>query len=733
METLLEDLKKHLECSICLDTYNRPKTIACLHTFCCQCLENHARASHKQGKFRCPECQAQIDLPEGNRFESLPSSFFHNSLLSLLAVRRSGDGSNITCSQCKKNNSQMYYCLDCGRFMCPDCYNAHEMLSASFEGHKVTPLKEFKAEDYEALLKRQPFCSLQFHERKITRFFCFSCQACVCQICIVTDHRNHEIVLLDKAAHDEKPNIMSGAEMINERVSELCGVIRQFEENASKLENNVATAKREVSQAAGQMIEVIREREREVIISLETTRVTRLERINSAIKEAQSLLKQMKQAVEFAKNLTERSSSSDIMKNKETLKQRFEVLRKIEVPEYDETSFVKFTAASTKNLKLGFIETIPKAVDLNQSTLEGLKQTLQAGVEAEFTLCLKTSDRETINQPDLKDQVDFRIEPAKDVTNVIVSEKKDRNLLKFTPTVPGAYSIEVKINGDKLPTFTVQVKERELVVVGELNLKFVPGDEPKWLYGIAVNSEGKIAVTDINGHCCYVFDRDGNCLRKIGCEGENPGQFSYPAGVSYVNNNKILIADQGNHRIQCINIQTGIVVKSLGKYGSGKGEFENILDVCLDDERRIVVTDCGNHRIQVLSHKVETLTMFGDSDPEKLNEPSSCIPYKNMFLVADGGNNCIKVFDQTGTFLYKFGKPGDQDGQFDWPCYMLVDSSSNLLVCDYDNNRVQQFSLDGRFTGKTITDLPSPVGIARAPDGRILVTSETANKVYILK
>jgi len=76
--------------------------------------------------------------------------------------------------------------------------------------------------------------------------------------------------------------------MINERVSELIEVIRQFEETASKLENNIATTKREVSQAAGQMIEVIREREREAIISLETTRVTRLERISSAIQEAQS-------------------------------------------------------------------------------------------------------------------------------------------------------------------------------------------------------------------------------------------------------------------------------------------------------------------------------------------------------------------------------------------------------------------------------------------------------------
>ena len=486
MESLLKNLKEQVTCSICLDTYNEPKTISCLHTFCCECLTNHARASHRQGKFPCPKCQAEIDLPEGNRFDSLPSSFFHKSLLGLLAVRRSGDGSNITCSQCRKNNSQMYYCFDCGRFMCPDCYNAHEMLKASFEGHKVTPVKEFKEEDYEALLKRQPFCSQQFHEKEVTRFFCFSCQACVCQICIVTDHRNHEIVLLDKAAHDEKPNIVSGAEMIMEKISDLSAVIQQFEETASELESNVATAKRDVSQAAEQIIAGIREREREAIVSLETTRVTRLERINSAMEEAQSLIKQMKQAVEFADNLAQRSPSADIMRNKETLKQRFEELRAIQVPKQRETSFVKFSAASVEDLNLGFIITTEKA-DATQSTLEGLDQVLQAGVEAEFTLCPKTSEGELIIQADLKDQLELLIEPAKDVSNVIVSEKEDGNLqVKFTPKVPGAYSIEIKINGDKLPTcpLTMQVKERELVVLRELDLKNFKGDALQCLFGM---------------------------------------------------------------------------------------------------------------------------------------------------------------------------------------------------------------------------------------------------------
>ena len=68
MNPLLKSLKKQVTCSICLDTYTEPKTISCLHTFCRECLERHARVSQRQGKFRCPECQAEIDLP--------PKSFF---------------------------------------------------------------------------------------------------------------------------------------------------------------------------------------------------------------------------------------------------------------------------------------------------------------------------------------------------------------------------------------------------------------------------------------------------------------------------------------------------------------------------------------------------------------------------------------------------------------------------------------------------------------------------------
>ena len=674
MEPLVENLKKQVTCSICLDTYTDPKILSCFHTFCCKCLEKHARKTHRQGKFRCPECQAEIDLPEVNRFDRLPTSFIHNSLLGLL-----------------------------------------------------------ETEDREVLLK-PPFCSQHKNER--LRYFCSSCEACICPVCFAEDHRGHEFDVIEKAVQEDKKYIMLNVDNIKEKANLFREEIRKSQKTSEDVEMIIAIAKQEVSEAAQHVIRKTRQQEKQLLESLEMTRRKRIERINSAEQELESLVKQMNQAVQFAENLVQRSSALDIIQTMTALKQKFEELRGVEVPKHHQTTFAKFNAASQKDLKLGFTQLNNQPANAAKSNLEGLDQTFPAGVEAELTLCPKTYEGEISYQPDLKDQVELLIKPAKDTSNVTVQEKGDGNLrLKFTPRVPGVYSVEVKINGEKLSIspFFLPVKERQLVVVGELDLKFNQGQEFKGPNGIAVNRQGDIAVVDLRGHCVFVFNKEGNCLKQLGKEGRHPGQFKYPYDVSFLNDNEILIADQLNHRIQHINIQTGSVVKTFGKEGEGKGHFKNPGCICLDDAERIVVTEFCNNRVQVMSKEGETLFTIGDSGPERLSEPYCCISYKNIFLVTQRDNHVIKAFDSSNTFLYQFGKKGNQDGQFNGACGMCFDDSNNLLVCDYGNNRVQQFSLDGRFTGKTAIPLQSPSEIVTAPDGRILVTSLKAYKIYILK
>ncbi|XP_066030611.1 E3 ubiquitin-protein ligase TRIM71-like [Pocillopora verrucosa] len=735
MESLLKNLKEHVTCSICLDTYTKPKTIACLHTFCCECLERHALTNQKQGFYRCPECQAQIGIPEGKRFDNLPSSFLHNSLLSLLAVRRSGEGNEISCSTCQKKSAEINYCFDCEKFMCPDCVKAHEVFRDTiFQGHKVTPVRQFQAADYEALLKRESFCSEKYHEKEVTKFFCVGCQSCVCQVCINTDHKSHDVVPLEKAADDEKANITARAEHVKEKKEVCRDVIREFEKTERELETNISTAKRRVSQATEQMMGKLRQLEREAITTLETSRVSRIAKLHSGKASVVSFEKQLDQAFEFSNNLVERSSSSDIMQNKKNVQERIEDLIKTTMPALPVSSCVEFVSTcEPESLSLGFTKF--SETDVQGSTVEGLDQNFQAGVKAELLICPKTSEGE-IRNTQRTDRVEIHIDPANQVRSLVTSEKEDGCFqAKFVVKVPGTYKIEVKVNGQRLvkSPFTIVVKAREFNIVGKLDFQGEVLHSPA---GIAVNSKGVIAVADNKGHCILVFDETGKFVRKIGGQGDKDGQFKNPIDVTFLNDDEILVADECNHRIQQLNVQTGNFVKSFGEQGSGDGEFVKHLSVCItSDGRFIVLTDYVNNRIQVFTMDGEPVFKFGNRGPERLDHPICCVCYEEKFFVTEFNNKCVKVFDERGQFLYKFGEKGNGDGQLKQPCGLCVDKYGNLLVCEMANEHILQFSSEGTFTGKTSSKVNPmlPYRVATMPDDRILISDFRENEVKILK
>ncbi|CAH3021760.1 unnamed protein product [Porites evermanni] len=724
MESLLKNLKEHVTCSICLDTFTDPKTITCLHTFCFECIKKHALISQRNGKFRCPECQAEVDLPEANRFDKLPTSFHHNSLLSVLAIRQSGKGNDISCGVCKKKSAEISYCFECAKFMCSDCVNAHQLFSHFTEGHKVTPVKQFQPQDYEALMRRQSFCSQQYHEREVTRFFCVKCQICVCQVCIATDHKAHDVEPLEKAADGEKANILTRTEVLKERTKVFSDVIRKYEQTVVELEANITDLKREVSQTAEQMIAKIRENERQIITALENTRVSRQDRLNSAKAQVQSLLKQINQAIEFAENLIQRSSSSDVMQSKNYLEQRFEHIENTPIPEVPVNSFLKFyPTKEVKNLTLGYI--------LSSEPVVRLRKDFQAGVESEFEVHPRILGEQVY-------QVKVLVEPAHKTGSLTTCEKQDGDYtVKFTPRVPGTFNIIIKVNGREFAgsPYIVQAKQRLIQVVGEVEIK---GETLVKPMGIAVNGKGQIAIADFDKHCLLITDKEGNCVRKVGCHGNNAGQLNRPTDVTYLNDDNILVADQLNHRIQQFNVQTGNSVKRFGKKGTRDGEFQYPVSVCVDEEGRVIVADHFNNRVQVLSQDGEPLFQFGNSGPEKLSKPRSCIYHESKFIVSDDYNkHCILITDKEGNcFLYKIGEPGKADGQMEGPhglCLQKCGNHHNLLVSNRTNGCVDQFTVDGCFTGKTVVKLQDPTRITTTPDGLILVTDYKTKKIHILK
>jgi len=85
-------------------------------------------------------------------------------------------------------------------------------------------------------------------------------------------------------------------------------------------------------------------------------------------------------------------------------------------------------------------------------------------------------------------------------------------------------------------------------------------------------------------------------------------------------------------------------------------------------------------------------------------------------FVADGyGTNFIHKFDRSGKYLGSFGGKGQEDGKF-LNCHGLaIDTRYQeplLMVCDYDNRRLQHFTLDGNFVAVLAVDFGRPASVS---------------------
>jgi DNA-binding beta-propeller fold protein YncE len=229
----------------------------------------------------------------------------------------------------------------------------------------------------------------------------------------------------------------------------------------------------------------------------------------------------------------------------------------------------------------------------------------------------------------------------------------------------------------------------------------------------------------------YVFDF------KFGSPGAGDGRFDDPIGVAYdPNNNRIIVADYDNHRIQVFDSNGNFLFK-FGREGFGNGEFNAPRGVAYDpNNNRIIVADnWGKYRIQVFDSNGNFLFKFGskvfdDGGIEKHKFPTGVAydPNNNRIIVADYDDHRIQVFDSNGNFLFKFGSFGFGDGEFRFPTGVAYDPNNNrIIVTDTLNYRIQVFDSNGNFLFKFgregFGEFHAPIGVAYDPNNnRIIVT-----------
>jgi len=251
------------------------------------------------------------------------------------------------------------------------------------------------------------------------------------------------------------------------------------------------------------------------------------------------------------------------------------------------------------------------------------------------------------------------------------------------------------------------------------------GDEDglfEWPYGIAVDNEGNVYVTDTNNNRIQKFNATGSFITNWGVWGYGDGQFWCPISISVDNEGNVYVADWSNYRIQKFNT-TGSFITKWGGEGSGDGKFNKPYGVAVDSEENVYVADYYNHRIQKFNATGAFILKWGSygADDGLFNHPTGvAVDNEGNVYVSDTENHRIQKFNATGSFITKWGSPG--------PYGIVVDNAGNVYVSDTENHRIQKFNATGSFItkwgskGSDDGEFNSPIGVAVSPAGHIYVT-----------
>ena len=213
-----------------------------------------------------------------------------------------------------------------------------------------------------------------------------------------------------------------------------------------------------------------------------------------------------------------------------------------------------------------------------------------------------------------------------------------------------------------------------------------------------------------------------------GSEGSGIGQFKFPKGVAIdLNTGNIFVADTNNNRIQKFTL-TGVPITRWGSLGTGDGQFNLPWAIALDPlSGEVYVSDRDNNRIQKFTNdgnfirKLDGVTSLGIAVGSDRN------------LYVSSQLHKIQKFASDGQFITEWGSFGTDNGEFDTPVGIAVDSNNDVYVADNENHRVQKFTSNGDFItkwgifGSGNGQLRGPYGIAFDSDTKGVYVSDLEN------
>ena len=220
------------------------------------------------------------------------------------------------------------------------------------------------------------------------------------------------------------------------------------------------------------------------------------------------------------------------------------------------------------------------------------------------------------------------------------------------------------------------------------------------------------------------------------------GELKRPHGLVIDDNQKILIADLGNHRV--IQYNTNGTEEKVVAGGKGNGtrldQLNEPRNFVVDKQNNsLIICDYGNRRVVRWSR--ENNTQQGEILLDNIRCWGLALDEQRNLYVPDVDQQQVRRYglgDKNGTLVAGGNGNGSGLNQLDNPFYLFVDQEQNVYVSDNNNHRVMKWgrnAMEGiviagnKGRGNSSYQLGHPDGIFVDYDGTLYVAENDNHRV----
>ena len=489
--------------------------------------------------------------------------------------------------------------------------------------------------------------------------YCETCHQLFCQYCSITDHEAHQYGLVADVFPKHKKELERELTEVKQQLSILTTAQQAMKDRIDQISVQGKEVEQQIHTATQQAIKRLQETEKRMIEMARKEVQRKSHVVSGQIEKVASNYQQLLAFQKFVEEEVMAASPQQVLTVKH---QKVEHVRSVKSKVSSsnlqpmETASIVFTA--DKDL-LSCCSKLGKVYNLDDIQRKGKEITM---------VCATSTFELTSSLPQNLDALSCQLTApgsSEPVECTITPTQSGGCSISYTPAVRGPHQMRITVGGTDIPNspFTIHVYPTP-EMRGEQIGTITPLNFPQ---GVAVSKSGEVVISERD--CITVINKRLSKKRNFGSTGSDKGQFQSPTGIAFTHDNRLLVVDKRNHRVQMFTLE-GKFIKSVGQKGKGRLQFSSPIGITVHpSSRQVFIADTDNHRIQVLNDDL--------------------------------------------TYSHEFGSKGSRNGQLNTPVDVACDSHGNVYVADSLNDRVQVFTSSGQFidTISTHTSL-LPRGIA---------------------